>query len=191
MRSTALVLCLLATAACSKKEDAPPAPTPTPAPTPSDKPATPSAPPTTPPAAKRLYTLMSCEKVLAAAIRDKYFAGLTPADVTNESNSGECKFDGKAGPLKFGAACLDAAPEGTYQMLVDSAKKRAANGFKTVEGVGKFVTYTGVGNSSVEGGNHTIIVYDDDSECEIRAIIPAKVDVATFAKDAIAAFPIK
>ncbi len=188
MRSTTLVICLLATAAsCSKKkEDGPSPSSSTTNPTePSAKPADVGA------ASKRLYKAMTCEEILPQAIKDKYFGGQTPKDDTNGSNSAGCKFEGTAGPLTFAAACLADVPAGTFGHLVTAAKERTTGDFKSVPDIGKHVMYGQVGNTSEEGGNHSITIFDDDSDCEIMATIPANHDVATFAKEAAAAFPIR
>lgn len=189
MRHLLWTVCIIGLAACSKKKDEAPASKPADKPA-ETKPGDPTAPTPTPPAPapatpKRLYTLLSCEK-LPKELKDKYFAGKELVDATNDANSGGCKV--KDDPaLSLEAACFaEGTPAGVYDSFVDRTKKVTDGKILTV---GKVGVLWKVGN--LNEPNPKVLVYDDNSECSITAVLDKKADGEAFAKDAVAAFPLK
>lgn len=191
MKAHLWIACVLSVAACSKKKDESATAT-------TDnkavdtkaadtKPATPAAPAAAPAEPKRLYTELGCEK-LPKSLKDKYFAGKELTDDTNPSNSGGCK--AKDDPiLGLEVACFaPGTPAGVYDSFVDRIKKVTD---AEMLNVGKAAVHWKVGNLSEP--HHKVQVYDDDSECTITGVLATSqgAQVTEFAKDAIAAFPMK
>lgn len=180
MTRACLAASLLFVVACSQKKDeervAPPRSEPvTPAPlTPAPGSAVPPPPVEAPPPVK-----LSCEKVFAKPLQDKYAATITDVPQTTEFSAG-CK-------VKFAKARTEVELNVTCHDNVTAAKDTVLASVKDMQemaGVGAPARKKDLGADGTQ-----IMAWDDNSNCQVLGMLPKSVDAAAFTTDLLAALP--
>jgi hypothetical protein len=165
MRALAFVLIV----ACSDKQESAPTPAPAPAP----------QPPTMPPAPRGEVTARSnapsCDVLLPAALRDRYFAGAK----VDGGKPGRCNIalaDGTSARITALCNIVAVAP------VADALKTQMASATE-LPGVGQRALL-------IDGGSfHQVTAWDTDSPCQLTLNMPKPIDVAALARDVLALLP--